>query len=681
MRPPGKSREGAALVVTLLLLALMVTVTLLYATLVRLERAAISWGVGRSRAVQGLQTALAWAISDLQEDLYGDEVFTDPARFEDWVSKGGGDTPGPIPSLLAQDLGLPQRFWLDGPGSLADLAGRATWEVHGNPEDWHLATAWAGVDLTGLLDPEMPELPLERLGLLHLQNDPPALTPREFLARHPEAVQVFVPQNRGLDRGWYDAGRWRESVTLGTQEVGMDLLSWNRDQILAVMSARYPAQDAEDLADAFEDFRSRRRVPSRVQGLTAVPVPMFNEAVVGVEVTYTEETAAVTLTMDFEVWFPFRGDFPEQEFRIPESPAVTVHTTHFVPETSGPQWTFARPAPFARPSLSIRVNLNGPLPGDSFALEVDLSTLRLVEMETGAEVDRMPENFRVRFDALTVPEEGGSLQTRQVWEVLDPRLNHRPDQWQPQDADSLGQVNAITRQFWEDNPLRDQAPLWLPAASQHEENPLATEPSQVRFFPVGEPWQSVQLLGPDGRWWLRHTRPSAWQAGWRRHRVNPNSAYPEALEAVFAMARIRRWPEDPQPLRLADPQLWALAELLQARVADGRGFTQRGDWTAALALPEFWTEENLWGTAASPSDPDRVTRPLTATQIESLISQMDTRFETASQLWGLLLFSEWRGPGGTVQGRSRAWAMVRRDPFADEHGKHAYGIQLWFLEP
>ncbi|MCC5847735.1 MAG: hypothetical protein JJU29_06525 [Verrucomicrobia bacterium] len=679
------AKSGSALVATILMLAILLVLSLLYTVQVRLEGRITEFQQAGTLARGGLHSAQAEAMRDIAA-TYTNRVYAVPGQERTWHSKGtvasGAEWLTPD---TATELGWPDRLRETGPNSLYERAQKAGWTEHGDPNDWHLATAWVAADLTGLLDPNVvgrsdaldPEpAGIQMRGFMAAPSvwDRDYLTPGEFIAANSATEALFFPDTWSVDRGWYEktsetSGAWRTEVEVNAQTLNMFSMTWDEDQVREVMAALYPDQDAEELTNAFFDFRDWEvaLVPRQVDGLTAIPIPMFNEVFVEVKVTRNEERTDVEVQLDIELWLPSVGNVVEGSFRVSETPEIEVENFVLQPQETLEDWAFADPSPFT--TLSMSFSLQGAPMEEPGPLSVKalLGTLRL-EREIGGSwvvIDRMPENLELE---ILVTEEGYES-GRGGLEVVDPRLNHRLDLWEPTDAHSLGEINVVTKTFIDADPDLDPPYTHMPAESLEVA-------SNIRFFPVGEPWRSVDLFGPDGRWWLRHTRDTGWEPGrWRRGVVNPNSMEPKVLESVFLDVPIPVSPldtEPPGPLGFEDVASiaedmvlamgWEIEEDFPEDLSEG-GTVQRGDWTWALRdNPELL------------NDMDRH-------QAEAVVAFVQPRFESASQVWGMILVSEWRSPQGVARARARAVSVIWRDPYADENGRHAWSQMHWIPLP
>ena len=679
------AKSGSALVATILMLAILLVLSLLYTVQVRLEGRITEFQQAGTQARGGLHSAQAEAMRDIAA-TYSNRVYAESGQELDWHSKGDA-TAGTdwVTPDTATELGWPDRLRETGSESLYQRAQNAGWTVHGNPDEWHLATAWVAADLTGLLDPNVvgrsdaldpgpAGIQMTDFNALPSVWEREYLTPGELIAISPGIEGMFFPDTWSVDRGWYDedTGLWKTQVEIDGQTLSMFPMDWEEDQVRTVMAHLYPDQDADELTNAFLDFREVAEVPRQVDGLTAIPIPMFNEVFVGVTVTRSEERTDVEVELDLELWLPSVGNVVEGSFRVSETPAIVPEEIGLEPQDTMENWTFESPGAFTRLSMRF-VRQGAPLePGETLTVQVPLDTLSLEREIDGdwVEIDRVPADLLLELPPIIVPGEGGTVSVQGGVEVLDPRLNHRRDLWRETTEHSLGELNAWTVEYLEAD--EDLDPPYTHTAT-------LDVASNIRFFPVGAPWRSVDLFGPDGRWWLRHTRDSGWEPGrWRRGVVNPNSLEPKVVESVFlevptgAISPGIVYPDSSVSLDIGQTDSMALdmiAAVGWENEADfpedllEGGTVQRGDWTWALRDNDVLREE------------------MDRHQAEAVVAFVQPRFESASQIWGMILVSEWRSPQGVARARARAVSVIWRDPYADENGRHAWSQMHWMPLP
>jgi len=666
------AKTGSSLVATLFFVSVLLGLLLILVVLTRIrsDSGALDRNVRLSR--RAIQSGLALALADI-EDSYlvsSNRVYSLPDQEERWVSSGtGGAVTGLVEEVTAEWLGWPDRLRGLGEGSLATNASHATWVVIGDPSNTHMVVAWVGVDLTGLLDPNLDQelIRTDSLGFSGETNQW-FFTAREFALSQSTASPFFVPGAEVIDEGYYDETlqEWLSEVEVGAgaELVGTWPGDWTTNQVEAVMSELFPDRDAGELAQAFDDYWNAREVPTDPEALTAVAVPMLNEA--SATVTLFNNGSALTISnrIDFEVWYPFPGNVQTNLYRMPRTPEL-LRTDTAAPSVLYPSTVTAPGKEFVCPTGSVdsafmvlRLDsenvISSYVEGQQLQFEWNLEGLELERADGSGVVDRLPAGMRLALPPITVPASGAVSQVEMaVLEVEDPRLNHIPDRWVTATETSLFAINAAAQAAKAADGLRDEFVCWVPSPPS-ESDPEESPSRRIAHFPIGEPWLSFDLFGSEGRWWMRHTRESFFTVGGVEIGVmNPNSRYPEALATVFEGQTPRQWPGE-TGTSLTYAQGLEVAEELEAAVLGDQGFVQRGDWNWAVEakLLELAAESGKGRHAA-----------------ESMLVETLPLLNTRSQLWGLIVLSETRGPAGQTLASSRRMYRISRDPFENPDGR------------
>jgi len=365
-----------------------------------------------------------------------------------------------------------------------------------------------------------------------------------------------------------------------------------------------------------------------------------------------------------EIWRPFPGNPDPDRYRVTATPPLRARESGsavFALSDLEPdeEWTFDAPGgnaeeAFALLTLDVLQTLPAQPEGTAVDLDWEVGGLELERVDAGV-VDRLPSGLMLSLPHLHIPPSGGVERVEFTLEVTDPRINHQSIQWIAATQSTLRAVNRAALDAREEEGVwRDDFVFWTPADTTG-----GWREGWAGFFPLGEPWRSVDLLTEEGRWWLRHTRAADWRedAAWRRGRVNPNTAYPEALSAVFRGLPLADWPGQPDS-ESADADLAGrLALDLSAAWQLGEGSRQRGDWTAAMrpALRE---------AGVSPA------------RAESLVAASLERLTVNHQIWGLLLWSRTVGPGGRVLASRREFVIRWIEPQVEAEGPLRSAV-LW----
>lgn len=661
---PRKSKRGSALIVTLLLLALMLTLVLYYVSMVRLDTQLAGFGATQHLSREAIHQALGEAMAELESQHLDraaeGRASLAPTSQVEWVSRGSG---GAVTGLLTEAeviaLGWPK------PAAVIDQLENAQWILGAQSNGWQQASAWAVVPLTGLLDPEgmISGWNTDALGYSQNVTDGRVyFSAAEFREAHPEVAPVFMPGAYARDRGWYDFNTftWQTNATVG-EVLSMHPLTWSDAAVDALFQERYPTRDFAAIADAFKDFRAGRTLPTNPNGITAVPVPMFNEVTATMSVRNLGETIEITHRFELEIWYPYTGNINNFTYEVPLTPPLEAVNPASAPYAltamdSDADWKFSVPGGEAETAFAV-LTLNvisGPqpaVPGQVMALAWNLEGLVIEQLGEGA-ADRLPSGLRLLLPELTVPPSGGVVQVTATLEVQDPVLNHDPARWVSASTSSLSAVNQAAKDLRDNDALNDDLMddwvRWTPAGRAGE-----WEEGWIGFLPLDTPWRSVDLFAEDGQWWLKHTRRPDWVPGiWMRNKVNPNADQPEAFSAVFLDVPQSQWPGDGAAEPITTEKALTLGGELSATSLLDEGADQRGEWSDAL-------EKTL---LADGGDRQRA---------ESVVNELLERLTLNNQLYGLILVSEVRMTGGSVRSRQRQVYVVWLDPYPTENGRNS----------
>ncbi len=174
----------------------------------------------------------------------------------------------------------------------------------------------------------------------------------------------------------------------------------------------------------------------------------------------------------------------------------------------------------------------------------------------------------------------------------------------------------------------------------------------VNPFPVRH-WETIPLVGPEardvGRYFAMTNEVT------ERGRININSPYREVLAAGFMRANddMSGAPWNYEPLSYS--RALALADLILSRRPDG-GYRNTIDvWRAA--------SRSEWSAALGGGD---------KFEIEEVIARSMNLFTTRQQIYTVMLASQTMSSAANPQpvSESRAMAVIWRDPFPDDEGRH-----------
>lgn len=667
------NREGSALVVTLLLLALMLTLVLYYVTLVRLETQVSGFGTSQNISRSELDRALGEALAEL-ENQHLQRAATrrtslTPDSLAALVSQGtGGLVTGLVTEAELTALGWPM------PAETGAQIESASWELGAETNGLRRASAWAIIPLTGLLDPEgmISGWNTDHLGYPKAIPDGQVFfSAGEFEQAYPDADPLFIPGAYSRDLGLYDynLNLWQTNVTIGAAVLSMHPLTWPEEVMPALFQARYPGRDYAAIAAAFLDFRDGKTLPTNPDGITAVPVPMFNEVTASMTVRNLGDTLEITHQLDVEIWYPFPGNLNTNRYEVARTPALEALSASgsgfaFASVDLDDDWEFTSPggdveAAFAKLPLNVISAPQAAVPGQVIEMAWNLEGLEIEQLGGGV-ADRLPGGLKLMMPALTVPPSGGVERVTATLEVEDPVLNYDASRWIVSSTNSLSAINPVAIAARDAEALSDGWIRWTPAG-----RPGEWEEGWIGFLPLDSPWRSVDLFAEEGQWWLQHTRRPDWVPGvWRRDKVNPNANQAEAFKAVFRGLLSERFPGEVDALPLEVSRIEQSANELAAASLQPEAYRidQRGEWSDELA------------GALLADGADRHAA-------ESIIQQSLGRLDVGYQLYGLILCSELRTADGNVRSRQRQVYTIWLDPYPTNEGRIAMMKISWTSLP
>ena len=671
MKSPA-NREGSALILTLLLLALMLTLVLYYVSLVRLETQVSGYVSSQNITRAELDRALGEALAELENAhliraATGRTTLT-PDTLTALVSQGGG---GAVSGLITEaeltTLGWPM------PAEIRNQIESASWGLGPETNGLQRASAWAIVPLTGLLDPEgmISGWRTDHLGYpKEIPDGQVFFSAGEFRKAYPDADPLFIPGAYSRDLGWYDFNQnlWQTNVTVGAEVLSMHPLTWPEEVIPALFQARYPDRDYAAIAAAFLDFRKGKTLPTHPDGITAVPVPMFNEVTATMTVRNLGDMLEIRHQLDLEIWYPFPGNVNTNRYEVARTPALealNASSTVFALASvdSDDDWAFTSPGgdvetAFAVLTLNV-INAPQPaVPGQVIEMAWNLEGLEIEQLDEGV-ADRLPGGLKFMMPALTVPPSGGVERVTATLEVEDPVLNYDAGRWKTVTTNSLSAINPTAIAARDAEELSDGWMRWTPAGRSGE-----WQESWIGFLPLDSPWRSVDLFAEEGQWWLQHTREPDWEPGiWGRDKVNPNANQAEAFSAVFMGVPLSQLPDLPATDAPLPEIAYDLGKEMAANYLLDEPTDGRGTWTAsfeATMIRDYQIERH---------------------EAESLIQESLARLSVNHQVYGLFMCAELRSADGNVRSRQRQVYTIWLDPYPTNEGRIAMMKISWTSLP
>jgi hypothetical protein len=531
----------------------------------------------------------------------------------------------------------------------------------------------------------------------------------------PDELMSFVPYSLTYDNGWWDwdAGVWREPGRLpnGTlREEQIDL--WTENDALAVFTElSYPKP--QDMAWCFSDYTDADLIPGGSAGANTgiaccEPIPMINEIVVTNYVSITP--SAVTpgfvdvqhfFTILIETWYPYVGFTNANSYRV----RLNGFSAQYFP-TTPPLFDMAPSPPLAFPydGPSFVPDTNQPFQVFRFDFRSAVSTVASVpppdqarispfnnfdvsiidESTSGSPiVDRVNGAGSANFDLrLTVNLRNGQRSASSGTSVNDPRVNHDLATWRK----VASTTNAPNDTYPEYN-----ISVVSPATNRLLEGPdfyIANKPmnwvSELGFIHQGFPWSTIDLFSQEGIDLLTWFRDDEWTAKrYTNGLVNPNTIWSNVVVAMFQDAPIDRFPGDDAYSNLNKEAAGRIAA----------SFVKHSTSNAFYIPDQFYSPAAWAWVPALTMVNDPLFLGLDNNQREAVIRNSYRLFNPNQNLFVLLVIAQsvidrgdstfgsapdygrWDPQFDVITGEKRAVALVWRDPFPNENGRHEMFVQ------
>jgi hypothetical protein len=571
--------------------------------------------------------------------------------------------------------------------------------------------AYLVVNLSGLLD-------ANRVG-----GDPRGIgaTPREITVNNPplsdivngaqftglrdafsgdyETIAEMLENNAHIksDQGnFHTYSRFEHFCSDGTN-VNRDVLSLDGTAVdLAARAAQIRAKlrdaglsssEANDARRNVIDFADADRLPGNEAGTRPVnnkgpyveAFPMFNEvwcdrARVSITPTGGVYSCRVRYRMKFEVMYPFVAPaLPPNRYEF--SYVLTPGPNNaFVPNTWSNADSFeVNTIPPDRhygktESIPQTPAFNTALAGNT-PYGVDLSVdMWIRDKLEGEIVDALRVPLALALEVTTGPLSGSETHdTEGGRECLDPRRNHDPsvNSWPVTTTDTIGDLNAVTAQYFTNNPACD-GDFWMYVKDAPFES--VGELGAIYF---DRPWETVRLYDHDVAGGELHRVLDTFTMAADtntpfRGRVNLNTEVTQALESVYWDMPLREYTNTP---------LFAAADV--AGVVDlimNSGFTNRSDMGRI-----DWANVFNWAalrSALAGLDPAEITE----LDREAIIRNSCELMGVRQNLFAILLAAQTAltpEEYGPIRAEQQALAIVWRDPYPDASGRHPCFVR-WF---
>lgn len=522
--------------------------------------------------------------------------------------------------------------------------------------------------------------------------------------------------------------------------IGGDPADWDENAIKAVLEDFEPdIPDADAFFGVMQDYASASYVPldGNLERINARLVPMINQVAVSnsLEWVYGGGIAPDQIRhrvhVVVETWYPFSVPTTEDfELYIEGVSATTVYNSPggevlspiraAVPISVDPNSYFVTGLVFQVSDVAVNDPLafDGgnvwPPPAPGFAVQVEIEQIEI--MHSQGVVDRVgpfraaaPERSAFQFSSgapfgMDLPEVVRTIAPDSAWvgwpsppvwyEAVDPRINWDTSramaqwEWIPWDSglpSTLGVRNSVLQREIDIGNIDEREV----ATSTREGLLHSNDRVGQGFRSLGElsfllydarkPWGTIRLLDnydfPDPEnprrlfdvFTLHPTnRPATFGL------VNPNTWQPQVMETVLQSARLEAYPneaeDDPEALSLAATTQWVgevLDMLDDPTILPGGSFRQRSD------LTHYTPAQSLIGDNKFLD--------------ESPLRNSIDLFDTQQNIFTIILAAQATTDDAAnprVLAEQRAVAVIWRDPYPDEDGRHLAFVRYfrWLSE-
>lgn len=535
----------------------------------------------------------------------------------------------------------------------------------------------------------------------------------------------FAPYSLCYDRGWWDwdAGEQRAAGELSTgATVPADIRNWTEthaSQVFQDVGYNQANTMAQCLMDYMNKNASGEWVPTATDIPTCKPIPMINEFRIVHGLTYNAGAWEVRYVCDLivELWFPWA--FTNiQNYQLTVQPPVFNNGQPIRARLGGGPIVDFTPIPGGGAPIPISRTWNYndfvvvtsryefsyqfPLEPVETDFPVDCRPGRaenfgflLRDTTDGADVDAVTlGDIRIVLNALRMewPPNTQEFQPQGARAVNDPRINHVSDAWDITLAPTLGSINSVEN-F---NRASDGVLEGLPLYARNSSN--LSSVAELGYIPTGvdpavansaKRWNTVDLFSTRGAKCLSRFRCGPFginpeQVGWYSDTVeyprpltwtntagliHPNSTYTNVIIAAFQGTPIPDYPGGPTNTSVsADAAKYiATGWLLNGPSSNAT------DWVLTPAFSaNGYLSNPIFGIN------------LNNNQKETIIRNSFRLFNPNQNLFTIVVVAQGINDQGTIgdfddediiTSEKRAVALVWRDPFPNEDGRHEMFIR------
>ncbi|MFH0881008.1 MAG: hypothetical protein V2A34_14935, partial [Lentisphaerota bacterium] len=519
-----------------------------------------------------------------------------------------------------------------------------------------------------------------------------------------------VPYSLSYDYGWWDwtANQWKQDY----DAQDLDITDWNRADAEIAFEKIFTDRtkyDPEQMADAFQDYVDEDFIPGTQGGTDAKvnivcgeAIPMINE----VEAKVTPELLDIGGVTNARLKFELKVELWNPVIKHNNNKAYTCSMVNSAGEPG--QWTFldaignifdpnwdVLPAPVAfSSSPDLRFSsvtfefFSRPVPLSLMAPPYRVTgfadTLTLEVRQDGVTtVDQVRSIPRMRF----VLNVGSGTPFVQRAACNDPRMNHKADdEWVIGLASTWMANNVFYQNFGHSANVDPEG------VDCYVRNGKMKSVAEMGYIPGGmEDWTSIDLFSREGRSLLAmfRTKTITQSAGksFTNGLVNPNTMNPDVIEAVFKGTPIERYPDDPTPPERFGNNASELAEFAAEYVREtelmdsnhGTEYDSAAGWVTSRAMAPRAQGGILSTYGYDNSEKESIIR--NSYQLFSPNQNLYTVVLLAQSINDQGIIGSWDPAEDQVTGERKAVALIWRDPFPNEQGRHEWFIrQFKYLE-
>jgi len=513
-----------------------------------------------------------------------------------------------------------------------------------------------------------------------------------------DKLSSLTPVSLSYENGWWDwnAREWK----YGDYGVAGNIQAWDSAAAQSVFSALYGAA-GNDMALCFQDYVDADDFPANVNIPTCEAIPMINEVAVTHDLKLVGQQLTYSQLFEVELWYPFPGNPNSGNYTVTFHPytcriiARAGANNIVIPPNAANQDQVCVPGPVIPDPgvpfvvVTARYDFVYTFPAavttNDFPIDVR-SAIRgiqpITEAESGTEVDwaQIPDRS-IGPMRIGIARQGDPAspvgQRLEVSACNDPRLNHLSTDWDTPLRTTMGTTNQMTGFNLAPSGDREGTAMYV-------RNSTNLDVAELGYIPTGKnPWETIDLFSAEGRELL--TKFSSSDIGSRVYTnsfVNPNSQFSNVLMAVFQDTPINDYPDGPTNVLVDLDVASALVDGMlkvsgDTSVYAENSFDSRAGWVNNSVLAAGGDLSVKY--AAAPYYMDN-------TRKEAIIRNSYRMFNANENLLMFFIVAQAVKDNGSkgswdaadvITAEKRAVAVVWRDPFPNDDGRHTQIVRLF----